>query len=73
MRSIPILNAIFKQYSYEIFEGVNCKLNFLKLTAKLSYHFPYISDEDLEQLIPDIEERKKFTESEMLKFININC
>ena len=73
MRSISILDSIFEQYSHEIFEGVNCKLNFSKLTSKMRNHFPFVSEQDLETLIPDIEERKKFTESEILKFINVSC
>jgi hypothetical protein len=73
MRSFPILNSIFEHYSHEIFEGANCKLNFSKLIFNMRDHFPFVSDQDLEALIPDIEERKKFTESEMLKFINVSC
>jgi hypothetical protein len=73
MRSFPILNSIFEHYSHEIFEGANYKLNFSKLIFNMRDHFPFVSDQDLEALIPDIEERKKFTESEMLKFINVSC
>jgi hypothetical protein len=62
--------SIFEFYSGNIFEA-NCKLNFFNLMSKISDHCPYISDQELELLIPDSEERKEYS-LKMLKPIRIN-
>jgi hypothetical protein len=71
MQSIPALGMIFDHYSADIYEESG-KLNFFSLMGKICHHIHYISDHQIDELVPCPVESSKIKEHFMLSNSRLN-